>query len=91
MKKKILVDLITAHYNNEPVAFFNATLEVLKEFKDSGDDGLVRHIQYTLMPRLKVAPKREVDTYQREMTQEEYEKYFGDAFNLMPQEVNIDD
>ena len=91
MKKKVLVDLITSHYTNDTITFFNATLEVLKEFKDSGDDELVRHIQYTLMPHLKVAPKREVDTYQREMTQEEYEKYFGDAFNLMPQEVDIDD
>ena len=87
MKKKILVDLINAHYNNEPVAFFNATLEVLKEFKESGDKELYQHLQSLIMPRLKVAPRREEDTYQREMTKEEWEIYMKDnPFNLVPQE-----
>ena len=89
MKKKVLVDLITSHYENDSITFFNATLEVLKEMKEIGDDLLVNRIQEVILPRLKVAPKREKDTYQREMTPEEYEKYFDDAFNLVPQEEHF--
>ena len=90
MKKKVLVDLITSHYENDSITFFNATLEVLKEMKEIGDDLLVNRIQEVILPHLKVVPARKEDKYMREMSKEEWEKYFKDnPFNLVPQEEHF--
>ena len=79
MKKKVLVDLITSHYENDPIIFFNTTLEILKEFKMTGDEELVKHIQNRIIPHIEIVSKRYADNYKREMTKEEFESiiYFN--------------
>ena len=60
MKKKDIIDLITAHYEDDPRLFFNKTIEILKEFKDDGDNELVDYVSNILKSKVKIAPKREV-------------------------------
>ena len=89
MKREVIEDLIVSHYTNDPVRFFNRTLEVLKEFKKDGCDVLVQHIQNVILPHLKVAPKREEDNYERLLTREEWEELKNSPFNLVPQEEHF--
>ena len=89
MKKKVIVDLITSHYENDPITFFNVTLEVLKEMKENGDDLLVNRIQEVILPHLKVMPKRKEDNYERLLTREEWEELKNSPFNLVPQEEHF--
>ena len=60
MKKKDIIDLITAHYEDDPRLFFYKTIEVLKEFKNDGDNELVEYVSNILKSKVKIAPKREV-------------------------------
>ena len=60
MKKKDIIDLITAHYEDDPRLFFRTTIEILKEFKENGDDAIVKHLDFILKSKVKIAPKREV-------------------------------
>ena len=60
MKKKVIIDLITAHYEEDPRLFFQRTIDILKEFKEYGDDALIQHLDFILKSKVKIAPKREV-------------------------------
>ncbi len=60
MKKKDIIDLITAHYEDDPRLFFHRTIEILKEFQDDGDKELVEYVSNILKSKVKIAPKREV-------------------------------
>ena len=60
MKKKDIIDLITAHYEDDPRLFFHKTIEVLKEFQEDGDKELVEYVSNILKSKVKIAPKREV-------------------------------
>lgn len=60
MKKKVIIDLITAHYEDDPRLFFQRTIEILKEFQEDGDNELVEYVSNILKPKVKIAPKREV-------------------------------
>lgn len=57
MKKKDIINLITSHYENDPILFFRTSLKVLKEFKDDGDDALVKHLDFILRCHVKIRPK----------------------------------
>jgi len=77
MKKKVIVDLITAYYENDPRLFFQRTIDVLKEFKEDGDDALIEHLDFILKSKVKIAPKREVtklEDLHEEISFEEAEK-----------------
>ena len=73
MKKKVLDDLITAHYENDDRLFFAATIEVLKELKANGDDAIVKHLDFILKSKVKIAPKREERAYEPEISFEDAE------------------
>lgn len=60
MKRKDIVDLITAHYKGDARMFFYRTIEILKEFKEDGADELVNSLDFMLKCNVKIAPKREV-------------------------------
>ena len=60
MKKKVIIDLITSHYENDPRLFFRKTIEILKEFKEDGDNELVEYVSNILKSKVKIAPKREI-------------------------------
>ena len=60
MKKKDIIDLITAHYEDDPRLFFHRTIEILKEFQKDGDKELVEYVSNILKGKVKIAPKREV-------------------------------
>lgn len=71
MKKKDIIDLITAHYEDDPRLFFHKTIEILKEFQDDGDKELVEYISNILKSKVKIAPKREPIKYDPEITFED--------------------
>jgi len=83
MKKKDIIDLITAHYENDPRLFFQRTIDVLKEFKEDGDKELVEHLSSRIRSHVKIAPKREPDKYQPEISFEDAEII---GWTLVPQE-----
>lgn len=85
MKKKDIIDLITSHYENDPRLFFHKTIEVLKEFQENGDKELVEHLSNRIRPYVKIAPKREPDKYQPEISFEDAEKL---GWTLVPQETS---
>lgn len=60
MKKKDIIDLITAHYEDDPRLFFHKTIDILKEFQKDGDKELVDYVSDILKNKVKIAPKREV-------------------------------
>lgn len=60
MKKKDIIDLIIAHYEDDSRLFFNKTIEILKEFQKDGDKELVEYVSNILKSKVKIAPKREV-------------------------------
>jgi translation initiation factor 2 beta subunit (eIF-2beta)/eIF-5 len=60
MKKKDIIDLITAHYEDDPRLFFHRTIEILKEFQEDGDKELVEYVSNILKSKVKIARKREV-------------------------------
>ena len=60
MKKKDIIDLIKAHYEDDPRLFFHRTVDILKEFQENGDKELVEYVSNILKCKVKIAPKREV-------------------------------
>lgn len=86
MKKQVIIDLITAHYEDDPRLFFRRTIDILKEFKEDGDDALIQHLDFILKSKVKIAPKREV----RKLEDLNEEISFDDAtalgWTLVPQE-----
>ena len=78
MKKQVIIDLITAHYEDDPRLFFRRTIDVLKEFKEDGDDALIQHLDFILKSKVKIAPKREV----RKLEDLNEEISFDDAVDL---------
>jgi len=84
MKKKDIIDLILAHYENDPRLFFYKTIEILKEFQEDGDKELVDHVSSRIRPYVKIAPKREPDRYQPEISFEDAEKL---GWTFVPQET----
>ena len=63
MKKLVIRDLIVSHYENDGAKFFDAALEAIKSFRESGDTAIADHIESAIRPHLKVVPKREPDSY----------------------------
>lgn len=86
MKKQVLVDLITAHYENDPRLFFQRTIDVLKEFKEDGDDVLIKHLDFILKSNVRIAPKREVTNINEEVSFEDAEEL---GWTLVPQDSEI--
>lgn len=82
MKKKDIVDLIAAHYENNPRLFFRKTIEILKEFKTDGDDALVEHLDGIIKGRVKIAPKPEKQYYEPEIS---FEDAAALGWTLVPQ------
>lgn len=82
MKKKTIVDLIKAYYEDDPRLFFNTTLDVLKEFKEDGDKELVDYLDFILKGKVKIMPKREFKPYNPEISFEEAEKL---GWTMVPQ------
>ena len=76
MKKKVLVDLIKAHYEGDNNLFFRTALEVLKELKDNGDVELAKYIETNMRYNLTIVPAPVKDTSKHEMYPEEAAKYF---------------
>ena len=61
MKRKDIIDLIIAHYEDNPRRFFQKTIDILKEFKEDGaDEFLINHLSAFLKSQVKIAPKRAV-------------------------------
>lgn len=83
MKKKVIIDLIKAHYKQENQVFFNNCLEVLKEFKET-DKLLFEDLSTFLKGYVIIIPKRISEYRSPEIN-------FEDAtnFNLVPQEEVI--
>ena len=83
MKKKDIIDLITAHYEGDDRLFFHKTIEALKEFQANGDQELVDCVSNRILGKVRILPKREVSTYEPEIN-------FDDAeilgWTLAPQE-----
>jgi len=78
MKKKDIIDLIIAHYEDDSRTFFHRTIEVLKEFQEDGDNELVEYVSNILKSKVKIAPKRKftkVEDLQEEIS-------FDDAVDL---------
>lgn len=71
MKKKIIIDLIKAHYEDDPRLFFRRSIDVLKEFKQNGDDLLVSFLDTTLKGYAKIAPKRKVTKFEETISFED--------------------
>ena len=82
MKKADIVNLITAHYENDPRLFFHVALKILKEFKEDGDDALVSHLDFILKSRVKIAPKREISDTDQEISWD-----LADSLGWVPQET----
>ena len=85
MKKGDIVALIEAHYKNDYRTFFRKTIEILKEFKEDGDDALINHLDFILKSQVKIAPKREPLPVREEISFEEAEKLGWGV--LVPQET----
>lgn len=86
MKRKTIIDLIKAHYENDGALFFNLTLEVLKEFKQEQDcKELSEYVESLILPHITVVPKRDVDTFNASMS----EKELSEAFFFVPQSDNV--
>lgn len=86
MKKKDIIDLITAHYEDDPRLFFHKTIEVLKEFQEDDDKELVEYVSNILKSKVKIAPKREVaklEDLHEEISFDDAEKL---GWTLVPQE-----
>jgi hypothetical protein len=86
MKKKDIIDLIVAHYENDPRLFFHKTIEILKEFQEDGDKELVEYVSNILKSKVKIAPKREItklEDLQAEISFNDAEKL---GWTLVPQE-----
>lgn len=60
MTKGDIIELITAHYEDDARLFFNKTIDILKEFKENGDNELVEYVSNILKSKVKIAPKREI-------------------------------
>ena len=91
MKKKDIIDLITAHYEDDPRLFFHKTIEILKEFQEDGDKELVEYVSNILKSKVKIAPKREVtklEDLHEEISFDEAEK-LGWVTDFVPQEKSI--
>ena len=86
MKKKDIIDLILSHYENDPRLFFHKTIEVLKEFQEDGDKELVEYVSSRIRPSVKIAPKREPDHSNPEISFEDAEKL---GWTLVPQDSEI--
>lgn len=71
MKKKTIVDLIVAHYEEDDRAFFANALEVLKEFKNDGDKEIADRLDFVLKSRVKIAPKRARSSIGQEVSYED--------------------
>jgi hypothetical protein len=86
MKKKDIIDLIIAHYEDDSRLFFHKTIEVLKEFQEDGDKELVEYVSNILKSKVKIAPKREItklEDLQAEISFNDAEKL---GWTLVPQE-----
>lgn len=82
MKKKTIVDLIKAYYEDDPRLFFHTTIDVLKEFKEDGDKELVDYLDFIIKSKVKIMPKREFKPYTPEISFEEAEKL---GWTMVPQ------
>ena len=92
MKKKDIIDLIIAHYEDDPRLFFYKTIEVLKEFQEDGDKELVEYVSNILKSKVKIAPKREViklEDLQAEISFDDAEK-LGWTGDFVPMEEKHD-
>lgn len=87
MKKKDIIDLVIAHYEDDPRLFFHKTIDILKEFQKDGDKELVEYVSNVLKSRVKIAPKHEETPYNPEISWEE-----ADSLGwFVPQEETTDD
>lgn len=73
MRKKDIIDLITAHYEGDNRLFFQKTIDILKEFKADGDDALIAHMDFVLKSNVKIAQKREEPKFESEISLEDAE------------------
>lgn len=94
MKKKDIIDLITAHYEDDPRLFFHKTIEILKEFQEDGDKELVEYVSNILKSKVKIAPKREVtklEDLHEEISFDDAEKLgWGDFVPMLePQDYSV--
>lgn len=83
MKKKDIRDLIVSHYEQNDFNFFNTSLRILKELKDSPDEGdrlLERDIEFHVLGKVKIRPKPEKRDFVPEISFEDAEE-----FKLTPQ------
>ena len=83
MKKKDVIDLITAHYEGDDRLFFFFLIEVLKEFQTNEDKELVDYVSNRILGKVRILPKREVSTYEPEINFEDAEIL---GWTLVPQE-----
>ena len=83
MKKQVIVDLIKAYYEDDPRLFFHRTIEVLKEFKEDGDDALVKYLDFIIKSKVKIMPKREQTPFNPEISWEDADEL---GWTLVPQE-----
>ena len=77
MKKKVIADLIRAHYENDNGLFFDTALQVLKEFRETGDDVLAESLEHTLLSHCTIVPKPKQENASPVIYDEDAKKYFA--------------
>ena len=60
MKKKNVLNLIKYHYNNDENGFRNESLEIVRDFQNSGDEELARYIMAILSNMNTFTPQESV-------------------------------
>ena len=90
MKKQVIVDLIKAYYEDDPRLFFRRTIDILKEFKEDGDDELVKYLDFIIKSKVKIMPKRESTPFEPEISWEEADK-LGWTLTLQDIKTNQED
>ena len=54
--EKLLIDLITAHINNDANKFYEVSVEVSNKFMEMGRDDLADYVQSLLHPERNLIP-----------------------------------
>jgi len=85
MKKKSIVDLIEAYYEGNDRKFFQTTIEIMKEFKDSGDEEIFNKLNRIVMANVRVVPAKKYN-YNQELYDDTIKDLGDYGIYLVPQE-----
>jgi hypothetical protein len=85
MKKKAIVDLIDAYYEGNDRKFFQTTIEIMKEFKEAGDEEIFNKLNQVVMANVRVIPAKKYK-YDQELCDERIKNLEDIGIYLVPQE-----